>query len=127
MCECMKLHYKHVLPTPKLQVEITAWACPSSIHVMQRPDSKSKFYLRKTKLPQTENSMKIGKASKKTSETNLCISYKGSIPKNMFMLTQHLPSKRHYSLPSVGLQDFSSTANGFKRKCCTIQTPKRQD
>lgn len=54
------LHYKHVLPSPKLQVDITAWAYPS-IHVMQKPDSKSKFYLRETKLPQTENSMKIGK------------------------------------------------------------------
>lgn len=38
---------------------------------MQRPDSK---------LPQTENNMKIGKAPKMISETNLCIYYKDAIP-----------------------------------------------
>lgn len=98
------LHYKHVLPSPKLHVEITVWACPS-IHVMQRPDSKSKFYLRETKLSQTENSMKIGKAPKMTSETNLCISHKDSIPDKYVYVntTSTIKKKKNYSLPSVGL------------------------
>lgn len=61
-------HYKYVLPSPKLQVEFTAWACPFT-RAMERAGSKSKCFSRETKPPQTENSMEIGKAPKKTPET----------------------------------------------------------
>lgn len=75
-------HYKYVLPSPKLQVEFTAWACPFT-HAMERAGSKSKFFSRETKHPKQKTAWKLGKLLRRHLKQS--ISHKDSIPDKYFL------------------------------------------